>query len=80
MENKKTFKVILILLFIYMLLSWIIASGDFSTGVYTKTGYNQFGLFDFILAPYNYLIILLLRWQKIKTDTMHYLHKYIYKN
>lgn len=60
MENKKTLKVILITLSIYMLLSWIITSGNFDSGEYTKVGFNQFGLFDFIFAPislFNYFVV-----------------------
>jgi uncharacterized ion transporter superfamily protein YfcC len=60
MENKKTLKVILITLTIYMLLSWFIVSGYFSDGKFTSTGFNQFGLLDFLLAPFslfNYYVV-----------------------
>ena len=60
MENKKTLKVILITLTVYMLLSWFIVSGYFSDGKFTSTGFNQFGLLDFFLAPFslfNYYVV-----------------------
>ena len=53
MENKKNLKTILIAISIYMLLSWIIVSGSFSDGEFVSNGFEQFGLFDFILAPIN---------------------------
>lgn len=60
MENKKTFKVLLISITVYMLLSWLIVSGNFKDGVYVANGYTQFGLFDFLLAPlqlFNYYAV-----------------------
>lgn len=53
MENRKTLKVMMIGLGIYMLLSWIIVAGSFANGNYSSAGFNQFGLFDFLLAPIN---------------------------
>ncbi len=53
MENKKTFKVILITLLVYMLLSWVITAGAFGDEGFVSSGFNQFGIFDFFLAPIN---------------------------
>ena len=53
MENRKTLKAMMIGLGIYMLLSWIIVAGSFANGNYSSAGFNQFGLFDFLLAPIN---------------------------
>ena len=51
MENKKTLKVLLISLCIYILLSWIIVSGSYVTGSFSSDGHNPIGLLDIILAP-----------------------------
>lgn len=53
MENRKTFKIMMISLCVYMLLSWVIVAGNFQSNNYTNSGFNQFGLFDFLLAPIN---------------------------
>lgn len=60
MENKKTLKTLLICITIYMILSWFIISGNFSNGEFVSNGFNQFGLFDFLLAPFqlfNYFVV-----------------------
>lgn len=60
MENKKTLKAILIFISIYMVLSWFIIAGNFDSGTYVTSGFNQFGLFDFIFAPislFNYFVV-----------------------
>lgn len=60
MKNKKTFKILLIGIALYMLLSWIIVAGNFSDGNYASVGFNQFGIFDFLLAPlnlFNYFVV-----------------------
>lgn len=60
MENKKTFNILLIFITIYMILSWFIVSGNFSNGEFVSNGFNQFGLFDFLLAPlqlFNYFVV-----------------------
>lgn len=60
MENKKTLKVLLLCIFIYMLLSWFIVSGNFSNGEFSSSGFNQFGLFDFLIVPFqlfNYFVV-----------------------
>lgn len=60
MENKKTFKVILIGMLIYILLSWIIVSGNFSSGSFNSKGFNQVGIFDILSAPlqlFNYFAV-----------------------
>ncbi len=51
MENKKTLKVLLISLCIYILLSWVIVSGSYATGAFSSDGYNPVGVLDIILAP-----------------------------
>lgn len=53
MKNKNLFKVLLISIASYMLLSWIIVSGNFSESTYTSTGIKQIGLLDILLAPIN---------------------------
>ena len=78
MENKKTLKVILITLTIYMLLSWFIVSGYFSDGKFTSTGFNQFGLLDFLLAPFslfNYYVVSMTK--RIDFNDISF---YIYRN
>lgn len=60
MKNKKTLKVLLICITVYMLLSWFIVSGNFSNGDFASSGFNQFGLFDFLVAPFqlfNYFVV-----------------------
>lgn len=60
MKNKKTLKVLLLCICIYMLLSWFIVSGNFSNGDFASSGFNQFGLFDFLVAPFqlfNYFVV-----------------------
>ena len=60
MENKKTFKVIIITILLYTLLSWVIVSGGFSDDVFASNGFNQVGLFDLLLAPvnlFNYYVV-----------------------
>lgn len=64
MENKKTFKVILFNLALFMLLSWIIKAGYFTDEGYVSSGFNQFGLFDFLLAPlqvFNYFAVTMIK-------------------
>lgn len=53
MKNKNIFKVLLIGIASYILLSWIIVSGNFSESTYASSGFNQIGLFDILLAPIN---------------------------
>ena len=53
MKNKNIFKVLLIGITCYILLSWIMVSGNFSEGTYNSTGMSQIGLFDILLAPIN---------------------------
>lgn len=53
MENRKTLKVMSISFLIYMLLSWIITAGNFGDSGFVKTGFNQIGIIDFLLAPIN---------------------------
>lgn len=53
MKRKRNFYVVLITVSIYILLSWFIAAGNFNNGSFTKTGLNQFGLLDLLLAPIN---------------------------
>ncbi len=60
MENKKNLKILLLFITIYMLLSWIIVSGNFSNGEFVSNGFNQFGFFDFLVAPFqlfNYFVV-----------------------
>ncbi len=62
MQNKKTFKILLFSLLIYMLLSWFIAAGTYGDSGFVLDGFNQFGLFDFLLAPinlFNYFVVTL---------------------
>lgn len=53
MENKKNLKAILIGVCSYMILSWIIVAGSYSTGSYVGSTYNQMGVLDILLAPLN---------------------------
>lgn len=53
MKNKNLFKVLLISIACYVVLSWIIVSGNFSESTYTASGINQIGLLDLFLAPIN---------------------------
>lgn len=60
MENKRTFKVLLIFISVYMVLSWIIVSGSFANGEFASKGFNQIGLLDFFSAPvqlFNYFVV-----------------------
>ena len=60
MENKKTFKVMIIGVLIYIILSWVIVSGTFSSTGFTSTGFNQVGLLDIFSAPiqlFNYFVV-----------------------
>ena len=60
MENRKTFKVIIISIVTYIVLSWIIVAGNFNSDGFNSTGINQVGLFDILLAPinlFNYFVI-----------------------
>ncbi len=52
MKEKKNIITIFICICIYMLLSWIIKAGTFSTGELVVSGFNQVGLLDLFLAPF----------------------------
>lgn len=53
--KKKSDKVIILLIaiLVYMVLSWIIEGGAYSSGQYAATGLTQIGLFDAFLAIYS---------------------------
>lgn len=51
MKKNKIFTVIVIIIAILMLGSWIIPASVFSNGVFSKVGYEPFGLLDIIQAP-----------------------------
>lgn len=52
MKEKKNIKTILICIGIYMILSWVIKAGTFGTDGLVLSGFNQVGLIDLFLAPF----------------------------
>lgn len=54
MKKYNLLKVITITMMAFLLLSWIIPAGAFSSGAYTNNGYEPVGLLDIILSPLNF--------------------------
>lgn len=65
MKKNKLLKAIFITVIVLIIASWIIPTGVFNSGTFNSSGYEPYGVFDILLAPFQFF-----NWNFIQTQLL----------